>query len=40
MDAITEGSPLSDPKKEPAALRRLLGAPTAIGGRSSSASRS
>jgi catalase-peroxidase len=25
MDAITEGSPLSDPKKEPAALRRLLG---------------
>jgi len=25
MDAITEGSPLSDPRKEPAALRTLLG---------------
>ena len=25
MDAITDGSPLSDPKKEPAALRTLLG---------------
>lgn len=25
MDAITEGSPLSDPNKEPAALRTLLG---------------
>jgi catalase-peroxidase len=25
MDAITEGSPLSDPNKEPAALRSLLG---------------
>jgi catalase-peroxidase len=25
MDAITEGSPLSDPSKEPAALRTLLG---------------
>ena len=25
MDAITEGSPLSDPNKEPAALRPLLG---------------
>ena len=25
MDAVTEGSPLSDPSKEPAALRTLLG---------------
>src|SRR3954464_11088060 len=25
MDAVTEGSPLSDPNKEPAALRSLLG---------------
>lgn len=25
MDAITEGSPINDPKKQPAAMRRLLG---------------
>jgi len=25
MDAITEGSPLNDPKKQPAAMRKLLG---------------
>ena len=25
MDAVTDGSPLSDPKKEPTAMRTLLG---------------
>ena len=25
MDAITEGSPINDPKKQPAAMRTLLG---------------